>query len=102
VNDAALAPFWGTSTLVLAGLGLLLLFLAIALGRWPVWLASYLVLLAALALALLAGRASAAAGRVEADLATAASQPDVESGVLHAITPAGAVAARPAEPSGRP
>jgi hypothetical protein len=97
-----MASIWGIGALVLAGLGLLLLFLAIALGRWPVWLASYLVLLAALAFALLAGRANAEAGRVDADLATPAGQPDGGSGVLLAVTPSGAIAAGAVEPNGRP
>jgi hypothetical protein len=102
VSDLELAQLLGIGALVFAGLGLLLLFLAIALGRWPVWLASYLVLLAALTLALLAGRANAEAGRVDADLATPAGQPGGGSGVLHAVTPSGAVAARALEPNGRP
>jgi hypothetical protein len=59
VSDLALAPMWGIGAVVLAGLGLVLLLLAIATGRWPVWLASYLVLLFALALALLGGTAGA-------------------------------------------
>jgi hypothetical protein len=59
VSDLALAPIWGIGAVVLAGLGLILLLLAIVTGRWPIWLASYLVLLFALALALLGGTAGA-------------------------------------------
>jgi hypothetical protein len=59
VSGLALAPMWGIGAVVLAGLGLILLLLAIATGRWPVWLASYLVLLIALALALLGGAGGA-------------------------------------------
>jgi hypothetical protein len=61
VSDLALAP-GGIGAVVLAGFGLILLFLAIATGRWPVWVASYLVLLVALILALLAGRDGAQPG----------------------------------------
>jgi hypothetical protein len=79
VSDMALAPIWGIGAVVLAGLGLICLLLAIATGRWPVWLASYLFLLFALALALLGG--------------TAGAQPAGEWGVSEHAGPWAAVAA---------
>jgi hypothetical protein len=85
VSGLALAPE-GISAVVLAGLGLILLFLAIATGRWPVWVGSYLVLIAALILALLAGRAG--------------SQPGGDWGVSDDAPPNGAVTMRSIEPDG--
>jgi hypothetical protein len=86
VSDLALAPMGGIGAVVLSGFGLILLFLAIATGRWPVWVASYLVLLAALILALLAGRADA--------------QPGGDWGVSQDAPPRGAVSMRTIEPDG--
>jgi hypothetical protein len=86
VSDLALAPMGGIGAVVLAGFGLILLFLSIATGRWPVWVASYIVLVAALILALLAGRAGG--------------QPGGDWGVSDDAPPHGAVAMRTIEPDG--
>lgn len=85
MSDLALAP-GGIGAVVLAGFGLILLFLAIATGRWPVWVASYLVLLAALILALVASRGGP--------------QPGGDWGVSEDATPHGAFAIRTIEPDG--
>jgi membrane protein implicated in regulation of membrane protease activity len=55
MTNMGLAADIGTTVIALAGVALLLFFLAIWSGRWGVWLAGYLFVIVALAVALLSG-----------------------------------------------
>jgi hypothetical protein len=81
MTNMGLAADVGTTVIALAGVALLCFFLAISSGRWAAWLAGYLLVVLALAIALLSGNVHPAQAPADADAQAQEGQPVPAFGV---------------------
>jgi hypothetical protein len=100
MNGLALLPDWGIGEVALSVIAVLLFALAVATGRWALWLIGYLAVLAALALALVAGWAHRPEPFGAGPPPTTAAQPFAGSGVLDDATRFADLTMRACDPNG--